>query len=312
MSEMKNDQNCRAKRSSFEIRPLNLFRASSFGFRASWLPWLRLATLVAMLYAVGSFATHPGFLSLVTAQEETNPTIEPVDDIPPGTPAAPAGDEGTSGEKIARQRTFMDSIRAGGYIGVIIILMSIVALGFVIEHAITIRKQRLMPDAVLDQLEDLIAKGDISTAIQFCEDPRNYSLASEVVLAGLERYQSSEFGYADYKSAVEEAGEEYTARLYRKTDGLNVIGVIAPMLGLFGTVEGMMESFNVIASSEGAAKPFELADSISKALVTTWLGLVVAIPAMLAFSFFRNKIDSLVSECGKRVEHILLPLSRRR
>jgi biopolymer transport protein ExbB len=289
---------------------LSLFRISNFGFRISWLRWLRLATLVGMLYAIGSLATHPALVSLVTAQEEANPTLEPIDDIPPGMPTAPG--EGSTGPKIAKQRTFMDSIRAGGYIGVIIILMSIVALGFVIEHSLTIRKQRLMPDAVLDQLEDLIAKGDIAAAIQFCEDPRNYSLASEVVLAGLERYQSSEFGYADYKSAVEEAGEEYTARLYRKTDALNIIGVIAPMLGLFGTVEGMMESFNVIASSEGAAKPFQLADSISKALVTTWLGLVVAIPAMLAFSFFRNKIDSLVSECGKRVEHILLPLSRRR
>jgi biopolymer transport protein ExbB len=137
-------------------------------------------------------------------------------------------------------------------------------------------------------------------------------LATDVVLAGIERFQSSEFGFADYKAAVEEAGEDHTARLYRKTDGLNIIGVIAPMLGLFGTVEGMIESFNIIASTEGAAQPFQLADSISKALVTTWLGLVVAIPSMVAFSYFRNKIDSLVSECGKRVERVLTPLSRRR
>ena len=65
-------------------------------------------------------------------------------------------------------------------------------------------------------------------------------------------------------------------------------------------------------SQEGAAQPYQLADSISKALVTTWLGLVVAIPSIVAFSYFRNKIDSLVSECGKRVERILTPLSRKR
>jgi len=185
-------------------------------------------------------------------------------------------------------------------------------VAFVIEHSITIRKERLMPEAAMDQLEDLIARGDLQAATQFCADPRNYSLATDVILAGLERYQSSEFGFADYKSAVEEAGEDNTARLYRKTDGLNIIGVIAPMLGLFGTVEGMMEAFNIVASTEGAAKPYQLADSISKALVTTWLGLVVAIPSMVAFSYFRNKIDSLVSECGKRVERVLTPLSRRR
>jgi biopolymer transport protein ExbB len=169
-----------------------------------------------------------------------------------------------------------------------------------------------MPEEQMVTLEDLIGRGEIDSAIEYCEQPQNYSLATDVILAGLERYKGSEFGFADYKSAVEEAGEDHTARLYRKTDGLNIIGVIAPMLGLFGTVEGMMESFNIIASQEGAAQPYQLADSISKALVTTWLGLVVAIPSMVAFSFFRNKIDSLVSECGKRVERVLTPLSRRR
>jgi biopolymer transport protein ExbB len=169
-----------------------------------------------------------------------------------------------------------------------------------------------MPSLVLDELEDLIARGELQAAIELCSDPRNESLATEVVLAGLVRYQSSEFGFADYKSAVEEAGEDYTARLYRKTDALNVISVVAPMLGLFGTVAGMMESFNVLAATQGAAKPYELADSISKALVTTWLGLIVAIPSTVAFSYFRNKIDSLVSECGNRVERILTPLGRRK
>src|SRR6185436_10655844 len=123
-----------------------------------------------------------------------------------------------------------------------------------------------------------------------CEDPRNYSLATDVVLAGLERYRSSEFGFADYKSAVEEAGEDHTARLYRKTDGLNIIGVIAPMLGLFGTAEGMMEAFNIVASTAGSAHAYQLADSISKALVTTCLRLVLAIPSMVTLSFFRDKI----------------------
>jgi biopolymer transport protein ExbB len=280
-------------------------------FSTSHANWLRLVAAAALLWWLGGVISSPQSLSLVFAQE-TNPSLEdvPADPLAPPTAdsAAPAAGERAP----ARHRTFVDSIRAGGYIGIIIMLMSVVAVGFVIEHALTIRKQRLMPEAVLGPLEDLIAQGDIAGATAYCQQPQNYCLASDVVLAGLERFQSSEFGFADYKAAAEEAGEDNTARLYRKTDGLNVIGVIAPMLGLFGTVEGMMESFNVIASEEGAAQPYQLADSISKALVTTWLGLIVAIPAMVAFSFFRNKIDSLVSECGKRVERILTPLSRKR
>jgi biopolymer transport protein ExbB len=273
-----------------------------------WLTWLKLLLGVAILWTAGELLADRALVRSVFAQEERNPTVGP--ELEPSAPATPP----SSSEPPAppKQRTLLDTIRAGGYIGVIIILLSIVAVGFIVEHSLTIRKQRLMPPAVVEQLEDLIAAGDLAAAVKCCEDPRNYSLASEVVLAAVERHQSSEFGFAEYKSAAEEAGEEYTARLYRKTDALAVIGAIAPMLGLFGTVEGMMESFNTIASRGGAARPDELADSIGKALVTTWLGLIVAIPSMVAFSYFRNKIDSLVSECGKRIERLLLPLARKR
>lgn len=277
-----------------------------------WLPWMRIALIAALLWNANLWLGRGDLIGVLFAQPERNPTLEEMNTAPVPATAPAATPTSATAPAALKHRTFIDSIKAGGWIGIIIILLSIVAVGFGIEHTLSIRKQRLMPPAVVDQLEDLIAHGDIAAAVKVCEEPRNYSLLSEVVLAGLQRFQSSEFGFADYKSAVEEAGEDFTARLYRKTDALNVIGVIAPMLGLFGTVEGMMEAFNIVASTRGRAESFQLADSISKALVTTWLGLIVAIPAMLAFSYFRNKIDSLVSECGKRVEHILLPLSRRR
>jgi biopolymer transport protein ExbB len=158
----------------------------------------------------------------------------------------------------------------------------------------------------------MIAHGQIDQAIEYCADPENESLFGEVVLAGLERYKGSEFGFAEYKAAVEEAGEDQTGRLYRKTEVLGLIGSIAPMLGLTGTVLGMIKAFNTIASTEGAARPAELAGGISQALVTTLMGLVVAIPTMVAFSYFRNKIDSIIAEAGKRVEQVLMPLGRRK
>jgi biopolymer transport protein ExbB len=273
--------------------------------------WLRLVTALLVVYWLSQTLSQPALVSRLMAQEERNPVVGP--DATSLEPlSAESGGAAHSGRPALKQRTIIDSMKAGGVIGLIIVLMSIVAVAFVIEHSLSIRKQRLMPDQVMDQLEEMIARGDIQGATQFCQDPHNYSLATDVVLAGLERFQSSEFGFADYKSAVEEAGEDHTARLYRKTDGLNLIGVIAPMLGLFGTVQGMITAFNVIASSAGRAETYQLADGISQALITTWLGLVVAIPSMVAFSFFRNKIDSLVSECGKRVERVLTPLSRRR
>jgi biopolymer transport protein ExbB len=230
--------------------------------------------------------------------------LAPDDTTPPArSPAAsPAGDE----------RTVLQSLLESGVVGLLIFVLSMVAVGFMVEHGLTIRKGVIMPDEVVEALDTLLEEGRVDEALELCRQPENASLFAHVVLAGLERFRSSEFGFAEYRAAVEEAGEDQTARLYRKTEVLGVIGAIAPMLGLLGTVIGMIKAFNVIASTGGMARPDQLAGGISQALVTTLMGLIVAIPAMVAFSFFRNKIDSLVAEAGSRVEQIMAPLGRRR
>ncbi len=249
-----------------------------------------------------------GASSARAQQDDETLVDEPLETSRPESsdPAASSEETGQS------DRSLLDTLKEGGVIGVVIILLSMVAVGFVIEHALSIRKSVLMPDDVLDVLDELIAQGKIDEAIEACQRPENFSLAAYVVLAGLERYNSSDFGFAEYKAAVEEAGEDQTGRLYRKTEVLGLIGSIAPMLGLTGTVLGMITAFNTIAASGGMAKPDELAAGIGQALVTTLMGLVVAIPTMVAFSYFRNRIDSIVAEAGKRVEQIMMPLGRRR
>lgn len=212
--------------------------------------------------------------------------------------------------------TILNMVFGGNPLGIFIVatilLLSVISVYFILEHLLTITRSRIMPDATLSELEALIVHGEINKAIDLCHQKENYSLATEVVLAGLERYKSSEFGYAEYRSAVEEAGEDQTGKLYRRTEVLNVIGAIAPMLGLTGTVLGMIEAFTTIASLEGMARPQELAGGIGQALITTLLGLLVAIPTMVAFSYFRNKIDSLVAETGKRIEQVMMPLGRKK
>lgn len=195
---------------------------------------------------------------------------------------------------------------------VVILLLSVLSVYFMIEHGLSINRRKLLPANVIQRLEQHIARGEIQQALHFCDQPENVCLVTEVVSAGLERFQSSEFGFAEYRSAVEEAGEDFTGRLYRKTEALNVIGSIAPMLGLLGTVIGMIDAFNTIAAREGMARPEELAAAIGQALITTLLGLFVAIPSMVALSYFRNKIDSIVSEAGNRIERMMLPLGRKR
>jgi biopolymer transport protein ExbB len=256
------------------------------------------------------------FLALATAWGGLLPIASAAAQSEPDTlidrPWEPVDDSASPTRPPARNRTMLDTIRDGGSVGLLILLLSMVSVGFIVEHALTIRKSVLMPEPVLDELDDLLRAGQIEPAVDACHAPQNQSLVASVVLAGLERYRSSEFGFAEYKAAVEEAGEDQTGRLYRKTEVLGLIGSIAPMLGLLGTVLGMIKAFNTIAASGGAARPDELAGGIGQALVTTLMGLVVAIPTMVAFSYFRNRIDSLVAEAGKRVEQIMMPLGRRR
>lgn len=249
--------------------------------------------LIAMITLAIGFA-HSTAPTRVNAQEAT-------------TSAADDSGDDDSGE-----RTVLQTLMDGGIVGAMIFLLSMIAVGFIVEHSLTIRKGVLMPDDVIEHLTQEIHHGRIDEAEEICLDSANQCLVSDVVLAGLQSYKASEFGYVEYKTAVEEAGEDQTGRLYRKTEVLGLIGSISPMLGLTGTVLGMIEAFNTISRSQGMARPDELAGGISKALVTTLMGLVVAIPTMVAFSYFRNRIDSIVAEAGKRVEHILLPLGRRR
>ena len=229
---------------------------------------------------------------------------------------AQTGDAPLLEEETSKPPTILRMLFGGNILGIgvvlLILALSVVSLFFIVENLIRISARKLMPDKVLAELEALVVHGNVTRAIELCRIKANYSMATEIVLAGLQRFESSEFGYAEYRSAVEEAGEDQTGRLYRRIEVLNVIGAIAPMLGLTGTVIGMIEAFTTIASLEGMARPQELAGGIGQALITTLLGLMVAIPTMVAYSYFRNRIDSIVAEAGKRIEQVMMPLGRKR
>ena len=250
-----------------------------------------------------------GLLGLTTTTPWATTSLHAQDEVSEPSPVGGIADEP---QKPTLLRMLFDGNPLGLVIVFLLLALSIASAYFIIVHATTLTRNRLTPETVMSDLEKMLAEGEHNRAIAYCHDKENYSLVTEVILAGLQRYQSSEFGFAEYRSAVEEAGEDQIGRLYRKTEILNVIGAISPMLGLTGTVLGMIEAFNTIASREGMARPEELAGGIGQALITTLLGLVVAIPTMVAFSFFRNKIDSIVSEAGKRIERIMSPLGRKK
>lgn len=195
---------------------------------------------------------------------------------------------------------------AGGTIGIVIILLSFGAVALLILHLIRIRSAALAPQYVVDDLTDLLKSRRIDEAIAYCREDDNACLLSEVMDAGLTRYRRSPFGALELKAALEEAGQSQVARLSRSLDALALIAAIAPMLGLLGTVVGINGAFGTISSAEGFARPDQLAGDISLALVTTIMGLTLAIPTTAAVTYFRNRIETIASDIASTVDELAL------
>lgn len=204
-------------------------------------------------------------------------------------------------------RSLLQYIAKGGPVGMIIILISFVAIGMIGAQLFRLRKDKLAPPELVDDLRALLSSGDIKGAIQRCEDEQVCYL-SRVVGSGLIKSSRSAFGMLELRSSVDETGQLEVDRLYRLTDGIGLIASVAPMLGLLGTVIGMVGAFDTITLSDGPARPDALAGSISQALITTVLGLIVAIPSTAMYTYLRNRIDHLTTEINEDIDELLAPL----
>ena len=189
------------------------------------------------------------------------------------------------------ERTLLDNIKAAGEVGIIIVILSIAGLSLVITFAMQIRRDVMVPPDLLGHIEGLFEDEDYDAALEVVESQPSY--LSSVLSSGLPRIDRP---YHDIEVAMEEAGDQEAARLHQKIGYLSLIASIAPMLGLLGTVIGMVEAFNVIANAKTSPKPAELAEGISKALMTTMMGLSVAIPMSVAYFVFRNRVNNAIVE----------------
>lgn len=206
--------------------------------------------------------------------------------------------------------TLLTYIEGGGVIGWIIIALSVVALCLVVVHSIQIRRSALLPPPQVAAIREMLGAGRVDAGLEYCMLAENDSFLTRILTPGLTRFLKSPFGAFEIKAAIEEAGSEQAARLYRTTDGLGIIGTIAPLLGLLGTVQGMIGAFDTVASSAvNDANYYEaLAGNISLALITTMQGLIVAIPCVILFTVFRNRIDAIAAEAGQELDRMVLLL----
>ena len=225
-------------------------------------------------------------------------------------PNPPSSSPVASQPNTATDDTLFEIIFSGGVMGIgimiILILLSILAVYLVVDQALALRKKELVPADLVENVRQLLAQGKLKEADQTCRDrpcPLSFVLQSGI--------SEIEYGWPAVEKAIEDSTAEQAARLYRKLEYLSVIGNIAPMLGLLGTVTGMILAFRQVALSQGTAGAGDLAGGIYSALVTTVAGLVIAIPALGAFAIFRNKIDEIISDTAYSAQHVFGSVRRR-
>lgn len=206
--------------------------------------------------------------------------------------------------------TLLRFIQGGGFIGYIILALSVAAVAFSVALALRLRPTVLCPTAVIDGLNRLVTTGKFAAAQAFARDAQNDCVAARIAATGLERRLRGPLGAYEARGAMEEAGDGEAATLSRGIEPLAVIAAIAPLLGLLGTVQGMIGAFDEVAAmSLGDARAkTEMAHQISIALITTFQGLVVALPCVVLHSYFRNRIEALTGRLGQQLEPIVLVL----
>ncbi|MEM6458996.1 MAG: MotA/TolQ/ExbB proton channel family protein [Planctomycetota bacterium] len=184
----------------------------------------------------------------------------------------------------------------------LLIACSFVSLGLTLVFVTRYRRPNLVPETTRKRLEGLLAGKKYREAIAEANDDPSY--LGRVTSAALNEAGN---GYGAMERALEEAGDAEASRILRPIEVLNVLGNIAPMMGLFGTVYGMIVAFQRLVDAGGSPDPVDLAAGISTALVTTFWGLVVAIPALAAYAVVRNKIDMITADGLLVAEQIIKP-----
>ncbi len=178
--------------------------------------------------------------------------------------------------------------------------LSFVMVALIMMNLLQVRRDVLLPNEFVEEFEQKLNGKDFQGAYEIARN--DDSFVARVLAAGMGRLSR---GYPEAVEGMQEAGEDENMALEQRLSYLALIGSVAPMLGLMGTVQGMINSFEKIASSAVSPKPSELAEGISTALFTTLIGLGIAIPAMIFYSILKNRIQRLVLEIGMVSEGLM-------
>lgn len=230
------------------------------------------------------------------------PAAEPAEDPAADPPPAAEPDAGDEPPPRAGQPTLLGwTIQSLGWGYLLIFLaLSVTLVSLFVMNMLAARRETLCPQELVDRFEEKLNEKEFQAAYDMARVDE--SVLGQVLSAGLAKLSR---GYTKAIEGMQEVGEEESMKLEHRLSYMALIGNLSPMIGLFGTVQGMISSFQAIAIGGSTPNPADLARGISTALFTTLVGLAVAIPAIAAYNILRNRITRLLLEVGVTSENLM-------
>ncbi len=198
-------------------------------------------------------------------------------------------------------------IMQGGILMIPIGLCSIVALAIIIERFYSLRRASIDTREFMDTMRQVLRQNRIQDAVEICDEVD--APIARIMRAGILKYNRTK---EDIREAIEDAGHLEIPRLERYLSAMATCANIAPLLGLLGTVAGMIKAFAQIQALEGQVSPSDLAEGIGNALVTTAAGLTVAIPTLVAYNYFVTRVENMILEMEISSSELIELLTRHR
>ncbi len=268
-------------------------------------PWTRSASVALLASLV--LVTHA---PVVSGQDAADVEFgdAPVAEAPVDPPAGEAADDGGEGVAgVEESAPVGDKTLLGWtyeslgpfYMGTFL-LLSVALLSLFVTNLVAARRETLCPQELIDGFEEKLNNKEFQAAYDMARTDE--SVLGQVLSAGLAKLSR---GYNKAIEGMQEVGEEESMKLDHRLSYMALIGNLSPMIGLLGTVQGMISAFQTIAIGGSTPKPAELAGGISTALFTTLVGLAVAIPAIAAYNVLRNRVARLLLEVGVTSENLM-------
>jgi biopolymer transport protein ExbB len=243
-----------------------------------------ICSYLLLILALGAFSSV-GFLGATVAHAADEPADEPAAEPEEEADAAAASTETTYLGWMYKA--------LGPFYSLVFLFLSFTLVALLVMNLLTARRESVIPAGLVEGFEAHLNEKKYQDAYELAK--ADESFLGQVLSAGLAKLST---GYQPAIEAMQEVGEEENMKLEHRLSYMALIGTISPMVGLLGTVQGMISSFNVIANSPTTPKPSDLAKGISTALFTTLVGLCIAIPAIAIYNILRNRVARLVLEVG--------------